>query len=237
MSENPELISHMENPNANKEKNKLIRQKLNGCMKANGYKRGRCSSYYRITNDVVVYFKPEHPSVMTYLWLCFYPLYMHPGDIRVFSFGDRISSLTDQYIWDLRDYESEDSIDIWCNRIAEIISTRVSSFVQQVATAHSIDRLFDGRDNCVDIDGFLHVGAEKANELAMFTKLVLHQYDEAVQIAQHTQSAGVDGRLRVTRCLSGHCKTVIDLVTIRDAQYIDETIGTWREANIARFLL
>jgi hypothetical protein len=237
MNVNSELISHMENPNTNKEKRQLIRKKLKSCMEANGYKQGRCSSYYRITDDIVVYFKPEHPSVMTYLWLCFYPLYMPPGDIRVFSFGDRISSLTDQYIWDLRDYESESSIDVWCKRITEINSTRVSSFVQRISTAHSIDRLVDDRDGCIDIDGFLHIGTEKVNELAMFTKLVLHQYDEAAKIAQQTQSAGANGRFKVTRRLSDHCKTIIDLATIRDAQYTDDTIGTWREANIARFLL
>jgi hypothetical protein len=162
---------------------------------------------------------------------------MPPGDIKVFSFGDRISSLTDQYIWDIRDYESAESIDEWCRRIAEIDSTQVSALMQRISTVFSIDGLFDTGNECIDIDGFVHIGAEKAAELAMFTKLVLHQYDGAMQAANSLLVADNNGQLRVTKRMSEYCKLVVELAATKDDHFVDSTISKWRDANTRRFIL
>ena len=237
-----EIEKWWEDEDAVKENRKLIRQKLKNCLKANGYRQGRCSCFYRFFKDYVVYYKPEHPSIMTYLWLCIYPLYMPPGDLRVCSFGDRLSSLTDNYVWNIRDYESEESIDEWCRRITDTDNTYVASLIKEISTISSADRLLDCKFQSesgekLSFASIICLGAEKVNCLKMFTKLALHKYDEASKIANSTLQAGVDGSLRVNQNLTVNCKRVIDLAFIRDDNYVDSIINTWREANNKRFIL
>ena len=230
------LTNWWENEDAIKENRKLIKQKLKDCLKANGYKQGKSSCFYLFTKDMIVYYKPEHPSIMTYLWFCFYPLYMPPVDLRVFTFGDRLSALTDNYIWNIRDYESDSSMEEWCERIAEIDRLRVSLLIPKLHDISSINESFKEADSLgsreyVDLAGFIRLGIEKSKQIAMFTKLALHQYDKAMLLANYILHAGVNGELRVNQTLSAHCKMVVDLASKHDDELTNKTMALWREEN------
>ncbi len=236
----PGLEKWWENTDALKANRKLIKSRLRDCLKANGYRQGRCSSFYLFSDDAAVYYMPEHPSIMTYLWLCFYPLWMPPGDLRIFSFGARLSTLTEHYVWNIRDYESEASVDEWCRRITEIDGTRVAPLIREISTAEAVDRLCGGRlpeaGAAIRIAGFMPLGAEQAIQLAMFAKLALHEYDGARALAEAALKADADGRLRMfTAMLREHCRLVTELASAKDSGAVDATIDGWREANRRRF--
>lgn len=239
----PEQEKWWENTDALKENRKIIKKKLRDCLKTNGYKQGRRSSFYQFSEDTAVYYHPEHPSIMTYLWLCFYPLFMPPVDLGIFYFGNRLSVTTNHYIWNIRDYESEESTDEWCRRITEIDETRVASLVQQVSSASSIDRFFNDNRSHLEIKGYvdfdegiLRLGLTRARELWMFAKLALHQYEAALQLAWDILQDEANGKNNVSQFSAEHSRLVTNLAATGNDKAVDEKINAWREANRLRFM-
>lgn len=238
----PGLEEWWENTDALKENRKIIKKKLRECMKANGYKQGKHSCFYQYHEDAVIYYVPEHPSIMMYLWICYYPLYMLPGDIAVFSFGERLSYSTNHYIWNIRDYETEESMDEWCRRITKINNTNVSLLSHQVSSATSVNRLFENNKRFFEENGYIdfaklfRLETQSANELLMYTKLALHEYDYAIKLANQIMTENNShphgGSERIIR----KCQDVINMAERNDNQYVDSVIQGWRETNIQRFI-
>ena len=215
----------------------LIKKKLQQCLTTADYKRGKSQSYYRFENEIVIYYLVERPSVMTYLWLCFYPMYMPPCPMGIIPFGNRLSYITKHQIWNIRNYEDEESIDKWCEAIAEFDRNHVVPFATQISSPSCMRAYYESSLHGNSSSRLINLPSSAVDNLVMHTYLYSHQYEKAILLADNLLTMESSDNQQANRVILENCKMVIDIASTKDDEYVDKVIDSWKDANRKRFKL